>query len=407
MSELWAERQRNTNRLARQLASYLFSQKKVRPIQLYGLSKLAWITSSYEDENSSYIRSTKIPAISSILDRDYSKMDLEQVAEDTAAVVGNKKLLALVRGHTGFTNFYNAYRNSVASWVEENFRTLLPMYKAALSSRSERDRIYLINKIESLPGIPKVNPSEGFLPPENFLTPTFFMLDPGIRFPLINGRKGVRSLLRALNVLDAGLESQYKALVKLYGAEGINDAADIDQIQADDNLFEFLPSGPASPKKALLKPKRNSQLRDLPLKDEADVVAIRQAVSSTQRRIHNGLTNKFVKALPDYTLLEGRSQDCMFDILVKNYDYDGSDLLVEAKSSVEKPHIRMAVGQLLDYWYELNGDKEPHHLAVLLPERPPKNVIALLEWADIGLMWFENGRLLVNNEWLEHLGARS
>lgn len=334
-------------------------------------------------------------------------MDLEHVAKDVSRTVGKKSILDLVRGHTGFTNLYSAYRNSVAIWVDDNFKALLPMYKAALLSRSHKDRIALIKKIEALPGIPKAGTSQAELPPENFLTPAFFMLDPDIRFPLINGRESIQRLLRALNVSDAGLESQYKALVRLYNSDGIDDAADLDQIPYDDNFSDYLAIGGVAAKKVLLTSKRISSTRVLPLKDEADVEAIRQASTTKQRRIHNGLTNKLIEALSDYTLLEGGSPDCMFDILVKNYNHDGSDLMIEAKSSIETPHVRMAMGQLLEYWHELKGEEEPHHLAVLLPARPAENIIAFLEWMDIGLMWFEREELKVIGVWLEHLGNKS
>ena len=96
----------------------------------------------------------------------------------------------------------------------------------------------------------------------------------------------------------------------------------------------------------------------------------------------------------------------MFDVLVKRYTRKGDDLLIEVKSSIEPPHVRMAVGQLFDYWYELKGDGEPH-LAVLLPEHPTEKVVDFLQWMDVGLMWFEGQRLCVGDKWLDHIASES
>ena len=239
---------------------------------------------------------------------------------------------------------------------------------------------------------------EQLMKPEYFLTPAFFMLDREIRFPLINGNEWVQNLLNVLEVADSGLVTQYRAMVALYGQGGIVDAADLDQVGRD--LPDFLSTNKRKATKKLLEHKGTESTGELPLKDEADVEAIKKAGTITQRRIHNQLTNKLRVSLTKFTLLEGRSESCMFDVLVRNYDGNKNDLLIEVKSSVESPHVRMAVGQLFDYWFKLKGDEEPH-LAVLLPERPTKEIEVFLEWLDVGLMWFQNERLCTISKWLK------
>jgi hypothetical protein len=237
---------------------------------------------------------------------------------------------------------------------------------------------------------------------EYFLTPVFFMLDPEIRFPIINGNKSVQNLLNELEVADSDLQSQYIAMVKLYGHGGILDAADLDQVGQKDNLSDFLNTDRRTATKKLLETKDTSENSELSLKDEADIEEIRKAGLVTQRRIHNQLTNKLKNTLKKYTLLEGSSQSCMFDVLVKKYNNYGNDLLIEVKSSVESPHIRMAVGQLFDYWFALNRDEAPH-LAVLLPERPANDVISLLQWLNVGIIWFEDEQICTEDDWLRHI----
>jgi hypothetical protein len=66
------------------------------------------------------------------------------------------------------------------------------------------------------------------------------------------------------------------------------------------------------------------------------------------------------------------------------FDHD-TGLLVEAKASVDRASMRMAVGQLLDY--ERFVTPVPRVKAVLVPERPPADLVALLESLDIAVIW--------------------
>ncbi|MGL6001590.1 MAG: hypothetical protein ACRCZ4_05740, partial [Plesiomonas sp.] len=178
MSVDWANRQRHTNQLARKLAGYLFSQRNVTANQLYGLSKLAWITNSYEGESAAYIVSTKIPALGNVLATDFFDVPLADVANIVSSTVGDSSLHTLITGHTGFTNFYKAYRNSVLEWIEDNIDILLPLYKSAYSLKDDAGRLKIVKAIAELPGVPKANHPEQLMRPEYFLTPAFFILDP-------------------------------------------------------------------------------------------------------------------------------------------------------------------------------------------------------------------------------------
>lgn len=87
--------------------------------------------------------------------------------------------------------------------------------------------------------------------------------------------------------------------------------------------------------------------------------------------------------------------------MVKGYDATGeNDLLIEVKSSIEAPHIRMAIGQVFDYWFRLNGQETPH-VAILLPAPPGPDSIALLEHLEIGALWFSGETLCTCSDWLE------
>ncbi|MEU5794277.1 hypothetical protein ABZ800_12230 [Streptomyces sp. NPDC047813] len=67
--------------------------------------------------------------------------------------------------------------------------------------------------------------------------------------------------------------------------------------------------------------------------------------------------------------------------------YDATDnVLYEAKGKVLREHVRMAIGQLLDYRRHLDEVPEGLHLAVLLPEEPSVDLRKLLEVEQIALV---------------------
>lgn len=405
MSENWANRQRQTNRMVRALAKHVLAGNEVTPSHLYGLSKLAWITSSYEGNNPAYIQSTKIPALGDVLDQDFSGLSLEKIASRCADITGSSEIEELVKNHSGFTNFYKAYRNSSRLWFERNHNKLLPLFVKAYHSSTYDDRLGLVRDIENLPGIPKPNHPEQLMRPEYLLTPALFALDPEIQLPLINGNDWVKNVLAALKVTDSSLTKQFSAMSQLIGQGGIRDAADLDQVGRGipEEIADFLSTGKKKRSKKLLGKKQiKAKGKNLSLKDESDIEAIKLAGTVKHRSIHNKLTNQLRQSLGKYLLFEGENPACMYDILVKNYDGDGNDLLIEAKSSTEAAHVRMAVGQLYHYWFVLKNDLDDCHLAVLLPEAPTSSVKSFLDELDIGLLWFNGKGIKTSTTWLKN-----
>ena len=129
MSENWAERQRRTNQLVRIAADYVFTQKTVLPEQLYGLCKLTWITNNYDGNNPAYIKSTKIPALELICQKDFSDKAIVEVAEEISKILDKPDANKLITAHTGFSNFYKAYRNSSSTWIEKTLKNLFLYFK--------------------------------------------------------------------------------------------------------------------------------------------------------------------------------------------------------------------------------------------------------------------------------------
>jgi hypothetical protein len=77
------------------------------------------------------------------------------------------------------------------------------------------------------------------------------------------------------------------------------------------------------------------------------------------------------------------------------YEQDRQNL-IEAKGSASREHIRMAVGQLLDYAFQ--GCKkfgEPHK-AILLPSEPRSDIVDWLDSLKIKVIWREKKLFLDN-----------
>ena len=71
--------------------------------------------------------------------------------------------------------------------------------------------------------------------------------------------------------------------------------------------------------------------------------------------------------------------------------------LVEAKCSARREYIRMAVGQLLDYEFQGRELFVDSYKAILLPEKPPGEIIEWLNSIHIKVVW-QSGNAFVDND---------
>jgi hypothetical protein len=72
-----------------------------------------------------------------------------------------------------------------------------------------------------------------------------------------------------------------------------------------------------------------------------------------------------------------------------------SRTLVEAKGTVERGAIRMAIGQLADYKRFVDGGANEH--AVLVPSKPRADLLQLLEAEGVTTIWPDNGSFITEN----------
>lgn len=389
----WGKRQLRTSKLVRFCTEYLLN-KSITSNNVYGLCKLTWITNSFDSKDGSYIWSTKLPALSDIFEEDFLQYDYKKISNIIADLTGTevKDINDMIYNGTGYTNFYKAYRNSSKVWIQKNLNKIHPLISIGYNIKSDKEAEDIINVVSNLPRIPKGNGSPGDMSPQFLLTPLFFSLDKRLRFPLINGNKGVVKTLKKLNVNNQPLTAQFKAVVNIIGKGDIKTAIDVDRLGGD--LPYFVGFDGKKPTRKKLKKKSD---KILTLKDENDVTIIKKSLSIKSKRLHNTMTNLLTDELSSYELHEGNSNDNMFDVLVKNIDAKKSDLLIEVKSSADIANVRMAVGQLMDYARHLENYQNTYW-AVFTPELPDANVIEYLQFHKFNLLWIENNEIYCDNK---------
>lgn len=385
LSSEWAKRQRLTNKLVRFCFEYLVKSKRVNAETIHALCRLTWITNGGDQQDSpSRLSATKIPALETIFRNDYSQVSLDDIARDIHEKSGVAESIVkpLIAQYTGFTNFYNAYRNSSLDWIRTNHRAIQSILAKAHKLESDNDGAVIAAEIGKLSNIPAPNRARS-THPEYLLTPVCFCLDSRIRFPIINGSNNVTTLLREFKVFNAELVDKFSVLVALLGRNEIDDAADLDQLRSWDASAV---SGVKKQYKLVIK-----KSKDLALKDQNDYEVLKKNLTVKAKRIHNELTNKLLKSFEN-KIIEGSDPQCRYDALIKNYDGE-CDLLIEVKSSIDITDVRMAIGQLLDYQRQLDN-RDNTHRAVLLPKEPSQNVKDLLKFAEMNLLWFKGEELL-------------
>jgi hypothetical protein len=396
MSETWKKRQRATQDLVGSIADHLLRKPRITARQLYGLCQLTWITNDFNREDAGYIYSTKLPGLKNIFGDAVPVNDLDAAARVVAAELKKPTALAIVKKHTGITNYRNAYRNTSLLWLDEHREKVVRILRRGRKLSSDSDGAKLAVEIAKLPGIPRTAGVQSSLrKPEGLLTPLIFAVDPRHRFPIINGNPGVLKLLQQEGGSGASLEQQHDTMVAMIGRNGIRNAADLDLYSQE------LPEIRAGRAKPLTKQPTTGRL--LKQKDDSDIEVIGQSSSQARKRLHNSLTNSVLAMYQDdFKLTEGGGA-AMYDIDVDKFD-GRNHLLIEAKSSVAEAEVRMAIGQLYAYGFHLRRSSEDR-MAVLLPEEPNELIKRLLDSLEIGLVWMCGPRLSTKTEWLMAFAA--
>jgi hypothetical protein len=77
------------------------------------------------------------------------------------------------------------------------------------------------------------------------------------------------------------------------------------------------------------------------------------------------------------------------------YERDRKNL-IEAKSAAKREHIRMAVGQLLDYAFQGKQELGDPNMAILLPQKPDSGIEEWLRHLGVAIIWQESDSFFDN-----------
>jgi len=288
--------------------------------------------------------------------------------------------LALIRSHTGITHYYTSLRTESLKFVRGHADKVANAFETIADEHtSTTDKIR--KAFETLRQMGPIHVRNKRVSPLNCLAPALACLDPHRKFPIMNDR--TERLLRIIG--ERHDPEGALALCDLIGSKGISNSFELDVYSFTEDFSHV--NRPRPPRL------RNRRLADLGLKSELESLAHIAANKVTIRKLHNELTNRFLKSLrwKHITPKEHR-----FDALIEGWK-KGRHLLIEAKTASAGPsgraQIRQAIGQLFDYRFSHFKAKKEVDLAVLLPSRPAGDVQSLLASLNIQVLWFERGHL--------------
>jgi len=346
---------------------------------MWQLMRLTWVTNNAHGVSPNHWQTLKVPALASLFGK---RVDIRDDPATTIRAMGlPAKIESAAILETGAVNFRRVWRNTARPWCGENGNALRAIIRAATRrGMSQEERVALAARIEKLPHIPSPN-SKANARAVLAVSPIVAFLDPQRRFPIINGRPEVAQLLAKLGLTNRGLEDQVHHLTGLVGKFGVEDAFLLD-IFAKEISELVTEAGPAQPPNTGHKSETH-----LPDYDVDERLATQKATTVVYQNRHNKMTKALKQLFEGYELVTSYDHDCNYDVLVKDYDQNLRDLLIEAKPDPDKGAIRIAIGQLLDYRRFLNRPAATDS-AVLTISPPSKSHIDLLEELQITAIWY-------------------
>lgn len=371
------------------LLQAVLSARKGRPFSgddIWHLIRLTWLTAA--DDN---WRKLKVEALRQLFPQNKQIPQLSKATslqDALSRIVLPENVQQAAAKRTGIVNFYGPFRKSSKAWCRQNVARLREIIQeAAHLQANDQQRLALAARIDGLPKIPSPS-SRSKARPGNALTPLVACLDPHNRFPIVNGRKAVQSLLGKLGLRGRNLEEQVQGMTGLIGRFGIADAFALDTIADQLSKVAHLINKPV--KSPIKSPAQNPAPHagsELPDYDASERQYLQQAGTHTYRNRHNKMTTALKKLLSGFKLTQGTSPDCRWDVLIECYDPTGRDLLLEVKPDGTKAAIRIAIGQLLDY-RRFVPRPAATDIAVVTIGRPEGLYRQLLLDSQISAIWF-------------------
>lgn len=372
----WYSAEKNTAALIQSVVKYR-SVETLSGNQIWSLIQLTWITMGARGISSDHWKRLKIPALATLFERKVS------VNSTLAKTVDSMHLPTTVaraaREQTGMVNFRGTWRNASRKWCSQHRNALRRIIRAAAKfPGNDRYRYDLAIDIAALPSVKSPN-NKASAGADVLLTPLIACLDPKNRFPVLNGRKSVRSILRKLKLRHRDFRDRVEGVI---GIIGRNDAFMFDVMS--DAVLRRVSHLEIHPPKARKPVVHVSNLRDYDQEERSAVLASRTV---TYKKLHNRMTASLNRIFKEFRPIVEKSPAGRSDTVVEGYDGKGRDLLVEAKPIADRGSIRIAVGQLFDYARYRERHAATDLLLLTIP-RPAANYVELLNDLGITAVWF-------------------
>jgi hypothetical protein len=376
----WYRTEKDTSALIRSVVESR-SSRNLSGDQIWSLITLTWITVNREGDSPKHWKKLKVPALASLFNK-----NIPNLRDDLSETIDSMNLPRAVaqsaKRTTGMINFRGTWRNSSREWCRENRDGLTKIIHAAANlPTNNQTRVDLATLIDELPPV-KSPHNKAELAAGALLTPLIACLDPRCRFPILNGRKAVTSLLRKLHLAHSDLRQQVEGLVSIIGQK---DAFMLDVMS--DEIIKRVPP--------ILK-RRNARthqgtIHESPLLnyDEEERKAVMASRTQTYRNRHNAMTAALDRTFKRFNPTTESSPAGRCDCIVHDYDGTSRDLLIEAKPDPDKGSMRIAIGQLFDY-NRYRTRQAATDLAVLTITPPPSDYVDLLNDLGITALWFRN-----------------
>lgn len=371
----WYNTEKNTAALVQSIVKSR-SPDKLSGDDIWSLIRLTWISMGAKDVAPTHWKRLKIPALENLFKKTATADSNLTVTIDSMNLPS--PVAQRAKQDTGMVNFRPTWRNSSRKWCQQNRDDLRNIISAASKlPANDQARINLAAHIDSLPPVDspnhKAKVSAGVL-----LTPLIACLDPKSRFPILNGREAINSLLRKLHLAHSNLADRAKGLIGIIGQK---DAFMLDVMSED--VINRVPLLKRLSKKTAPQKIHESPLRNY---DEEERKAVLASKTATYRMRHNKMTTGLNRIFSSFSPTTETSPAGRCDAIIK--EYDGSrDLLIEAKPDADKGSIRIAIGQLFDY--VRHRTRQPAtDLVVLTIPSPAPDYIDLLNDLGITAIWF-------------------
>lgn len=143
---------------------------------------------------------------------------------------------------------------------------------------------------------------------------------------------------------------------------------------------------------ALDVPVPEAQIVDSPNNYQLDYIVRSGAQVKRARKNEARLLNAYDRWLKQ----QGRTLKAVEHGRLRCDGFERPKNLIEAKASTAREHIRMAVGQLLDYAFQIEPKLGKPNMAILLPNGPDPRTVNWLPHLGISLIWRKGGVFLDN-----------